>query len=1035
MQIANRGIIIKEQSETNNEIQIGSSSKQRNFYIINTSNSKVKIEDIWIESNSESLLQWCNFNDEELPLIIDEKKSQKVILNFQVPLSAKPGLYNYEVRIESAKGQTFRRPQQIQLLASDKDSQSIHEPKFNIYPLTDSTHPQLLKAGEKLEVKVKIENRSRKVDRFYLSPELTPEFSTAWYTIKYPESELDIPGLVKETDGLQLNPGKEGEITLILHPPQYTLAGNYFPTIRLMSSNTEDLVLLDIFYLRILPDDSFDVRMYPPSRKIPQEKGEFAIDLTNQGNIKRELKINVKDEEGLFSYSVEPSVVEVLPGVTETLTLKAKPKKWLQWRRHLRGKGLAFNFEVDVENINKSFALPQILPQGKLVWQSRQWWVLWLLIFLAVVGIGGAAFLIWWNFLRGELPPIPPKIEKFETRKIIKDKENKIRAGNETEVSTKFQKGKDKSISLNWEISNSQKIDKVTLIRLEGNVESNRTNYLLSDRISQNKKRKNFPLDTGECTFISGENSKSSGSQKSTDKIENLLSSFANFTLPFIDKSNASTKKNDDNPSERNILNCSINSPIPQKLGKYTYKLEVFAKQNSEQASSSQITDTITIKPSTPLPLPKIIALSSSKLTYEEKDPYLLPGNLVQKSSTGSVIAPILLNWEITTPEHIQELKLIGKTPDGSVNSLEKNYKFYGGIIPKELEKYCKLDNGEKLICKDFPVRETAKAGEYIFTLTVIPKNVGTKEESENKDSVITKQTDTIKVQPLPFPEITYLSPVQTAYQEVNTAIVNHKQFTTEINKKKPPILLNWKIKNPSQVKELRVIGNNNGSLSESKAYLMNREGAPIGLQNCAVQENILDCRNIVTRAIKPGNYTFKVVLIPKQGKKTTEIIKATEAIKIESQPTPLKILSFQVNRKEAKNNPKQTFIVNKKRSDASVNLSWEVTQGKDVKVEILPVPGVVGHKGSITQYKLSKPPSSETITLKITNKAGEEKTQSVIIQTVESILPQQKKSSTTINSPGTSNTSTGSDRKNAESSNTSAPPELSPLELPPQVN
>ncbi|MDJ0694428.1 hypothetical protein [Mastigocoleus sp. MO_188.B34] len=117
------------------------------------------------------------------------------------------------------------------------------------------------------------------------------------------------------------------------------------------------------------------------------------------------------------------------------------------------------------------------------------------------------------------------------------------------------------------------------------------------------------------------------------------------------------------------------------------------------------------------------------------------------------------------------------------------------------------------------------------------------------------------------------------------------------------------------------------------------------------------------------------------------------------------------------------------------INLSWEVKNGEDIKVEILPAPGVVGHKDSITQYKLSKPPSSETITLKVTNKAGEEKTQSVIIQTVESTLPKQRKSSTTINNPGTSNTSTGSDRKNAKSSNKPAPPELSPLELPPQFN
>nr|MDJ0774439.1 hypothetical protein [Mastigocoleus sp. MO_167.B18] len=1034
---------------------------------------KVKIEDIWIESESESLLRWCAFS-EEAPFVIYEKQSQEITLNLQIPLSAKAGSYNYEVRIESAAGKIFRRPQQVRVLSSDRDSQWINEPKFNIYPLTNSTNPKQLKAGKELEVKVKVQNRSRRVDRFYLSPELTPEFSTAWYTIKYPESELDIPGLVKETDGLELNPGKEGEITLILHPPKYTFAGNYCPTIRLISSNREDLVLLDILYLRILPDDRFDAHMYPPSGKIPQEKGEFAIELTNQGNIRRELKVNVKDEEGLFSYSLQPSIVEVLPGVTETVILRANPKKWLQWRRYLKGKGLTFTFDVELENTqefilpetNKPLALPQTLPQGKILWQSRSWWVLWLLVLLALLGIGGIAFIVWWNFLQGEIPPEPPTIKKFETRnfetgngEITQDKENGQKKQNEEnenveKINKEYQKGKHKNIPIYWEISNAQKISKVTLIRLEGNIESNRINYLLSDKISQHKEKKNkgkksFLLGSGSCKFIEDKNKEKNQKQKSDNKLGDkgniyLLSwsnIFRSITSPFIDKSNANTGVNSNKKvSQRNTLSCNIPSATPEKTGTYTYKLEVFSKQNSEQPSSSQITDTIAIKPATPLPLPKIINLSSTQIVYEEIDPYLLPNSSPVKKTANSLnTAPIRLNWEIITPKHIQELRLIGKTPDGSVNSLEKNYKFINGILPKELEENCKfqkkLDNQGKLICEDFPINDTGKAGEYIFTLTVIPKTTETQKESDDDKAVISKQTDTIKVKPLPLPQITEFSPVKAIYQEVNAATKNNEK-SQQINTSEPPILLNWQIKNPNQIKELRLIGTNNGSLSESKTYLMNGQGIPIKLKDkCYKQENILGCRNISTEANKPGNYTFKIVLIPKKGEAAQEIIKTTEAIKIESQPTPIKIINFKINGKDVKNNPKQTFVLNKKRSDASINVSWKVEDGKDIKVEILPAPGVVGHKDSITQYKLSKPPSSETITLKVTNKAGEEKTQSVIIQTVESTLPKQRKSSTTINNPGTSNTSTGSDRKNAKSSNKPAPPELSPLELPPQFN
>ncbi len=1018
VQIASNPILIKEDPGSRNDnVPIGSSVK-RKFYVINTSNQKVEI-DLWIsptDQKSEPLLRWCVFSDKN-PLNLDVNESKEVTLNFQIPLTAKPDLYNYEVLIESAvqyPGKIFRRPQQIRVLPSGKDSQWNNEPKFTIYPLTSSTHPKQLKSNEQLEFKVKVENRSKRVDRFYLSPELTPEFSTEWYTIKYPESELDIPGLVKETDGLELNPGQEGEITLILHPPQYTFAGNYCPTIRLISNNKENLVLLDILYLRILSDDRLDIQMYPPSRRIPEEKGEFEIELANEGNIKRELKVSINDEEGLFSYFLQPSIVEILPGASKTVFLRTEPKKWLEWRRHLRGKGLKFTFDIELENINqiilpetnRSPEIPQSLPQGKLVWQSRPWWVLWLLILLALLGIGGTVFVVWWTFLRGELPPEPAKVEKFEFKPIKKNQEDK-------------KTGKTDGITLNWEITNRDKIKKITVVEMQGNEEFRRKNYIFENE-------NNIPDGLkGKCEL--------------PNKNENQQNSSNGFLSLFQNTEIKSPLKNQDNK-----LTCNNIPTKANKVGNYNFKIEVFSTQNPEQPSSSQITDTITIKPATPLPLPKIINLSSSQPIYEEVDPYslsnsspLLSSSPVKKSPSGSVTAPIRLNWEITTPEHIQELRLIGKTPDGSVNSVEKRYKVTNNR-PEGLEKECpprnKADETGKLTCRNVPVN-ASKAGEYIFTLTVIPKTTGTQGEGEKEKTVIEKQTPTIKVKPLPLPQIDNFSPVQPTYQEIGV-VSQTDDSSIQTNISKPPILLNWQIKNSNQIKELRLIGINNGSLSESTTYSMSREGLPIGLDNCEKQQNILNCRNISTKAIKPGNYTFKMVLIPKQGEPVQEIVKATEAIKIESRPTPIKIDFFRINGQEVnKDNPKQTFVLNKERSDANITISWQVKNGEDIKVEILPAPGVVSNKGSIDKYPLSKPPSNEVITLKVTNKAGEEKTRSVVIETIEAIPPKQSQTSNTDNNSGNnsgkSNRSVNGDRP--DSSSTSD--KLSPIELPPKSN
>ena len=357
------------------------------------------------------------------------------------------------------------------------------------------------------------------------------------------------------------------------------------------------------------------------------------------------------------------------------------------------------------------------LSQSKLVWKSRSSWVLWLLILVALLGIGRIAFMIWLNLLYSEIPPPSPKREKFETK---------------------------------------------------------------DERINKE------------------------------------------------------------------------------------------------------------FKPTTPLPRPKIIDLSSSRPVYEEIDPYLLSSDLfrVTKSPSGLVTAPIRLNWKISIPKYIKELRLIGKAPDGSVNSVEKRYKFIYGNLPIELRKFCipprKLDNTENLICNKVPIYDTGKAGEYIFTLTVISKTTAPEEEDQ---PLPYKQTPTIKVKPLPSPKIIDFLPVHPTYQEVD-AVVQNNENSTQITTKKPPILLNWRIKNPNQIKELRLIGTHDGSLSEYKTYLMSRRGLPIGLKNCYNQENILDCRNILTKAIKPGKYIFKIVLIPKQEQADKKEEK-TEVIKIQSQPTP----------------------------------------------------------------------------------------------------------------------------------------------------
>lgn len=771
MVVSSNPIFIEDRPGTKNEVRCGSTMNHP-ILIRNRSNQKTKIE-IWIDatdSKSEPLLRWCNFS-EQSPLTLDASEVKEVMLKFKIPASAIPDLYNYEIRVEAAAqypGKIFRRPQQLKVSPSDQDAiLGRDEPRFSVQPISISTNPLPVEAGKQVEIKVAVENRSRRVDRFYLCPELTPVFTSEWYTVKYPESDLDIPGIVKETDGLELNPGRSGEITLILHPPQYTTAGNYCPTIRLISTNKEDLVLLDIIYLHILPGEKLDVRMHPQEQKIPQQVGKFEIDLINLGNITRKLKITAKDEEEIFSYFLQPPVVEISPGKVKKVKLQAKPKKW--WYRPWKGKALSIPFYIELENTdsNTSFTLlPQQLPQGNLIWQSRDWRLLWLLLLLGLLGICGIAFAIWWNFLRGKIPTPFPQVKKFEA--IYKEDIE--------------QKNQENSITLAWDISHLKQVDKVTVIQMQGNQEINRKNYLFKAKIPDE-----LTKNCKQTQILSGT---TTNENKENDRKSNLLG-----LTRSIDKSSTETKVLED-------LSCT-NIKTTAKAGNYTFKIEVFSKENPEQPSSSQITDTITIQPSTPLPLPKIDEFSSTEPAYAQKNPDLTEQN---NRENDLPVSPILLNWEISHPNNVETFEIIALAPDGSIISKPKTFELNPNgkrLLPPELKENCEWQQKdkpeEKLTCKKFIVKDAEQAGDYTFKMTVMPKR-------GKEENAIIKQTPLIKVKPIETPQILTFSPANPTYNELGTP--NNVAVAVAASRSGfPPIRLNWQITNPSKIKELQIIG------------------------------------------------------------------------------------------------------------------------------------------------------------------------------------------------------------------------------------
>jgi hypothetical protein len=1059
-QIVNNPLVIEDFPAESNQIARGYTIKRR--IIIKNAGGKRADIDIWIaaiDAKSEPLLSWCSFSAEN-PLKLEPRENREIVLYFEVPAQAIPDLYNYELLIEAPiqyPDKIFRRPQQLRVLRSERDAEWSNEPGFILQPLTNSANPHPIQAGEKLELKVIVENRSKRVDRFYLN---CPELTNDWFTIRYPESRLETSGLVKETDGLELNPNTTGEITLIFHPPRYTPAGNYFPTIRLISSNKDELMLLDVVYLQLLPHENLDIELSPQFLRFPSQTGVFDVKLINQGNIIRDLKISASDRQNLFSYTPESSAEPILPGHNTTVPLRVKPRKW--WHRPLWGKGLEFNFDIELENkfkTDKPPALPKDLTQGTLIWEPRPWWQVWLpiilLLLLALGLISVSAFLFWQKTF------INPKIDKLEpSQKVYQETDRKpVSLNLSIEHLSRWE-------LINWRFRNIGKLSSVKIIPQTreglGKIISYDYNQMLNWCQQQNDKLNcaNLPTETnkaGDYTFkvelYSSERNKPVDS-KDTDTI--VIKPAPPIPIPKILKFFPNKLSYQEMLKEQVLLSWKISNPkqveniiltqqgtngssnqktfiqcIPQefpntevkpnyntgriekvlnenvllcqgiptnlfKAGKYTFKLEVFSKESPKQAVDTKQTDTITIQP---VPVPKLMGqILSNKSVYEYRE-------------------PVFLSWRINHPNQIKELRVVQQGSDGTIvkNTLLPQQCRTQSFTQKIPSTTVLPNNLDILICDNvrlFP----EKAGNYTYKLEVISN------QEPNQPSDF-KETDTITIKPLPVPKITLIASTKPFYEAA----------------KNEEIFLNWEISNLSQIKELKLVAlAPDGSVSSQlKRYIVTNNSVPSELQKFCILTTNLVCQNVPTGAKQAGDYIFKLTVVPKQGSGEPEITTNTATIKVKPiPPTPINIVYFRVNGQDVAEKQKYIYELNKERKPSDIVLSWKVEDGEDIKVELLPF-GEVQKPQGVKNYTLSKPPSSVTITLKVTNKAGEQKTQSVVIETSQPsqlgkpqiALP--KKATPQETAPRENSSGTAS--PNLESPSSVSPNLLSPVELPPE--
>ncbi|UBF30312.1 hypothetical protein K9N68_34430 (plasmid) [Kovacikia minuta CCNUW1] len=365
------------------------------------------IIDVSIDDRSGILQQWCLSLRERLAL--GANQSGEVVFPIRVPTNALPGLYPYLIVVDAQEhypeDTPIQFPQRIQILPAAQDAVHSSDPTFILQPATNPTKPALIQPGGALAVQVLVHNRSDRVDRFRL---VCTDLPRPWFNVTYPQG-IEGAGLMVSTDSLNLNPGDQGLISLLLNPPLNALAGTYIPTLRLYSENNPDLVLLDLIYLQVPPIYLLQVELRTIISRVQQQAGIYQVRLNNMGNTRREVLLRVQnlDEEELCTYQLEHSQVRIAPKEVVGVGLQVQPKKW--WRRPIFGGGRVLNFSVDLEDSRQLPLTIDHLPTY-LLWEARPWWQIVPLILLGVLSLLAIAYLIWWWLFR--VPP-PAQIVQF----------------------------------------------------------------------------------------------------------------------------------------------------------------------------------------------------------------------------------------------------------------------------------------------------------------------------------------------------------------------------------------------------------------------------------------------------------------------------------------------------------------------------------------------------------------------------------------------------------------------------------------------
>ncbi|MGI0496640.1 COG1470 family protein [Limnospira platensis] len=976
------------------------------------------IIDVYIDETSTSVWEWCAIPHQRLAL--SPQQSAEVVFECPVPPQATPGIYNYFLVVDAPlhypEDTPIHHNANLQVLPQVASAVRLDDPTFSLIPATTSVEPAIAIAGQPLTLRLIVNNRDRRVDRFRLHcTDVPPE----WVEIQYPEGLNDL-GLVVATDSLALNPGARGEIQLKLNLPPDIEAGRYATTITLNSENHPDLTLLDILHFHIKPNYDLRWDLQTVVGRIRTGSGQFQLPIQNRGNTDRQLQFNPREEGEVANclYTLIPDEFRLPPEGTVEMSVEVIPKHW--WYRPWWGQGRVFEFYLEPQDLHR-LPLPQERINGTLIWEARPWWQLLLAILLGLGAIAALIFAIWSVFFK---PPTPPRILEFRSE------------------SLSYAAANDDFIYLGWVIGPpTRQIRALQIVGKspDGSISSAAVTYDFSRGIPdelasvctlrQLLRCYNVRTDArrpGEYIFELRLLPKNDIDQIQVAKTSLIriaplpIPQITSFDVRLIDSSTTRPSQRPELTTDRVDNAIALNNtfpnsdsffaPQPQRIAQFSFQilhgdqvqtLKLIGRSPDGQVNFEQKTYTVNPEQFSEdllglceVDLDGILTCQGLLHTMEKPDTYIFELQVISRQSLGEVTDsrpadPIVweppppprittfaspsstyrsgeqqqieFQWVIDNAAQLQQLELRSLSPDGLVNFPKITYRF-DGQIPQTLQDKCQV-TGEQLVCNNLAI-PLPDPGRYNFELTAIQR-------SELPETEPSRQIHAIAIQPPLAPEITNFQAAQSNYQAG----------------KDTPIRLNWSLQNPQDLLAIRMVGRSPERIITVPEIIYPFNGSiPQALQNnCQLTAEQLTCINVPTSAQQPGDYIFELIPVHRGNLAAMATSMESDRIRIRPRPVPPpQINGFQINGEDAP--LKYVVIIDPQTSPSPLNLSWEVSGAGIIQTELLPVPGVVPNRGNLT-YPIAPQSGQDTLTLRATNTDGKQVQRSILIERV--LLPQ----------------------------------------------